>query len=159
LNLRLLRDRNFAIGLALLTIYGMLNFTPMVLLPQYAGFADALVGQVIGCRGLGMTVGFLIAGLTSRLDPRIGTSAGFLMQVLSGARMLTFDLNVTVHILILTKLGTGLLGRPDLGAAARRLPGRGLHLALGLPHAGAGWHLGLPGPAPGSARRRQTERH
>ena len=33
LNLRLLRDRNYAIGLALVTIYGMLNFTPMVLLP------------------------------------------------------------------------------------------------------------------------------
>jgi len=61
----------------------------MVLLPPllqpYAGFSDALVGQVIGCRGLGMTVGCLMAGLTSRLDPRIGMSAGFLMQVVSGA--------------------------------------------------------------------------
>jgi len=49
LNLRLLRDRNYAIGLALVTIYGMLNFTPMVLLPpllqQYASFPDALVGR------------------------------------------------------------------------------------------------------------------
>ena len=33
LNLRLLTDRNYAIGLVLVTIYGMLNFTPMVLLP------------------------------------------------------------------------------------------------------------------------------
>ena len=58
LNLKLLADRNYAIGLALVTIYGMLNFTPMVLLPpllqQQAGFPDALVGQVIGCRGVGM---------------------------------------------------------------------------------------------------------
>ena len=42
LNLRLLADRNYAIGLVLVTIYGMLNFTPMVLLPpllqQHAGF-------------------------------------------------------------------------------------------------------------------------
>src|SRR3954469_25430174 len=30
LNLQLLADRNYAIGLALVTIYGMLNFTPMV---------------------------------------------------------------------------------------------------------------------------------
>ena len=41
-NLKLLTDRNYAIGLALVTIYGMLNFTPMVLLPpllqQHAGF-------------------------------------------------------------------------------------------------------------------------
>src|SRR2546429_6146720 len=44
LNLRLLADRNYAIGLVLVTIYGMLNFTPMVLLPpllqQHAGFPD-----------------------------------------------------------------------------------------------------------------------
>src|SRR5215212_11948194 len=49
-NLKLLSDRNYAIGLALVTIYGMLNFTPMVLLPpllqQQAGFPDALVGEV-----------------------------------------------------------------------------------------------------------------
>ena len=61
LNLKLLTDRNYAIGLALVTIYGMLNFTPMVLLPpllqQQVGFPDALVGQVIGCRGVGMLVG------------------------------------------------------------------------------------------------------
>jgi hypothetical protein len=97
LNLRLLRDRNYAVGLVLVTIYGMLNFTPMVLLPQFAGFPDALVGQVVGFRGLGMTVGFLTAGLTSRFDPRIGMSAGFLLQVVSGAWMLSFDLNVTMH--------------------------------------------------------------
>jgi DHA2 family multidrug resistance protein len=51
LNLKLLTDRNYAIGLVLVTIYGMLNFTPMVLLPpllqQHVGFSDALVGQVI----------------------------------------------------------------------------------------------------------------
>ena len=67
LNLKLLTDRNYAIGLVLVTIYGMLNFTPMVLLPpllqQHVGFSDALVGQVIGARGVGMTVGFLTAGL------------------------------------------------------------------------------------------------
>ena len=111
LNLRLLTDRNYAIGLVLVTIYGMLNFTPMVLLPpllqQHAGFPDALVGQVIGCRGMGMTVGFLMAGLTSRLDPRIGMSVGFLMQVVSGLWMLTFDLNVTMDILVWNSLIQG----------------------------------------------------
>jgi MFS transporter, DHA2 family, multidrug resistance protein len=111
LNLRLLADRNYAVGLVLVTIYGMLNFTPMVLLPpllqEHAGFPDALVGQVIGCRGLGMTVGFLMAGLTSRLDPRIGMSAGFLMQVASGLWMLTFDLNVSMDILVWNSLLQG----------------------------------------------------
>ena len=104
MNLKLLTDRNYAIGLALVTIYGMLNFTPMVLLPpllqQHVGFSDALVGQVIGCRGIGMTVGFMIAGLMARLDPRVGMAFGFGLQTMAGLWMLTFDLNVTMDILI-----------------------------------------------------------
>jgi DHA2 family multidrug resistance protein len=103
-NLKLLSDRNYAIGLALVTIYGMLNFTPMVLLPpllqQQAGFPDAMVGQVIGCRGIGMLVGFMTAGFMSRLDPRISMAFGFGLQTLAGFWMLTFDLNVTMEILI-----------------------------------------------------------
>jgi DHA2 family multidrug resistance protein len=103
-NLKLLADRNYAIGLALVTIYGMLNFTPMVLLPpllqQQAGFPDALVGQVIGCRGVGMLVGFMCAGFMSRIDPRISMAFGFGLQTAAGAWMLTFDLNVTMEILI-----------------------------------------------------------
>ena len=105
LNLRLLKDRNYAIGLVLVTIYGMLNFTPMVLLPpllqQHVGFTDALVGQVIGCRGVGMTVGFLTAGLMTRIDPRISMAFGFACKPSPGLWMLTFDLNVTMEILVL----------------------------------------------------------
>ena len=104
LNLKLLTDRNYAIGLALVTIYGMLNFTPMVLLPpllqQHVGFSDALVGQVIGCRGIGMLVGFLAAGFMSRIDPRISMAFGFGLQTVAGLWMLTFDLNVTMEILV-----------------------------------------------------------
>jgi DHA2 family multidrug resistance protein len=111
LNLKLLTDRNYAIGLLLVTIYGMLNFTPMVLLPpllqQHAGFSDALVGQVIGSRGVGMTVGFMTAGLMSRIDPRIGMAFGFSLQMLAGFWMLTFDLNVTMEILMLNSAVQG----------------------------------------------------
>jgi DHA2 family multidrug resistance protein len=105
LNLKLLADRNYAVGLALVTIYGMLNFTPMVLLPpllqQQAGFPDALVGQVIGCRGVGMLVGFMTAGFMSRIDPRISMAFGFGLQTVAGMWMLTFDLNVTMEVLVI----------------------------------------------------------
>jgi DHA2 family multidrug resistance protein len=111
LNLKLLTDRNYAIGLVLVTIYGMLNFTPMVLLPQllqqYVGFTDALVGQVIGARGAGMLVGFMAAGLTSRIDPRVGMAFGFGLQTVAGLWMLTFDLNVTMEILLLNSAVQG----------------------------------------------------
>ncbi|NBQ76077.1 MAG: MFS transporter, partial [Acetobacteraceae bacterium] len=49
LNLRLLLDRNYALGLLLVFIYGMVNFTPIVLLPsllqQYAGYPDSVIGE------------------------------------------------------------------------------------------------------------------
>lgn len=110
-NLKLLTDRNYAIGLALVTIYGMLNFTPMVLLPpllqQQAGYPDALVGQVIGSRGLGMLVGFMIAGLMNRLDPRLTMAFGFGLQTVAGLWMLTFDLNVTMEILVINSMIQG----------------------------------------------------
>jgi len=111
LNLKLLTDRNYAIGLVLVTIYGMLNFTPMVLLPpllqQHVGFSDALVGQVIGCRGIGMTIGFMTAGLMSRIDPRIGMAFGFGLQTVAGLWMLTFDLNVSMETLALNSAVQG----------------------------------------------------
>ncbi len=110
-NLRLLYDRNYAIGLVLVTIYGMLNFTPMVLLPallqQQIGFPDMLVGQVIGCRGGGMLLGFMAAGFMSRIDPRISMAAGFGLQTAAGLWMLTFDLNVTMEILVLNSAVQG----------------------------------------------------
>ena len=71
------------------------------------GIPDALVGEVIGCRGVGMTIGFLCAGLTSRIDPRITMSVGFLIQAASGVWMLTFDLNVSLQILIWNSLIQG----------------------------------------------------
>src|SRR5207344_1997948 len=110
-NLKLLSDRNYAIGLALVTIYGMLNFTPMVLLPpllqQQAGFPDALVGQVIGCRGVGMLVGFMTTGFMSRIDPRISMAFGFGLQTAAGLWMLTFDLNVTMEVLVINSVVQG----------------------------------------------------
>jgi DHA2 family multidrug resistance protein len=110
-NLKLLSDRNYAIGLALVTIYGMLNFTPMVLLPpllqQQAGYPDAMVGQVIGCRGVGMLVGFMVAGFMSRIDPRLSMAFGFGLQTLAGMWMLTFDLNVTMEILVINSVIQG----------------------------------------------------
>src|SRR3954467_10342718 len=111
LNLSLLKDRNYAIGLLLVTIYGMLNFTPMVLLPPllqtHIGFTDAMVGEVIGCRGVGMVVGFMTAGFMKRLDPRFSMAFGFSLLAVAGLWMLTFDLNVPMQTLLANSLVQG----------------------------------------------------
>jgi DHA2 family multidrug resistance protein len=112
LNLKLLLDRNYAIGLVLVLIYGMLNFTPMVLLPpllqQHAGFPDALIGEVIAARGVGATIGFFLAIFVGRMDPRIGLIGGFALQTISGVWLMTFDLNVDMTTLMLNSLVQGI---------------------------------------------------
>jgi DHA2 family multidrug resistance protein len=112
LNLRLLLNRNYALGLVLVLIYGMLNFTPMVLLPpllqQHAGFPDALIGEIIAARGVGATIGFFSAIFLGRLDPRVGMIAGFALQVVSGLWLMAIDLNVDSGTLMLNSLLQGI---------------------------------------------------
>jgi DHA2 family multidrug resistance protein len=112
LNLRLLLDRNYALGLVLVLIYGMLNFTPMVLLPpllqQHAGFPDALIGEVIAARGVGATIGFFLAIFIGRMDPRIGMVFGFALQAISGWWLMQIDLNVDMATLMANSLVQGI---------------------------------------------------
>ena len=76
---RLFLDRNFCIGVVLVFIYGMLNFTPIVLLPpllqNLKGWPDSLIGNMLATRGAGLCLGFYIAGKMGKWDPRIGLAA------------------------------------------------------------------------------------
>ena len=111
LSLRLLKDRNYAQGLLLVLIYGMLNFTPMVLLPAmlqtYSGFPDPIIGQVLGARGVGAVIGFFSAIFVARLDPRIGMTIGFVVQVISGIWLTQIDLNVDMTALVANSILQG----------------------------------------------------
>ena len=108
---KLLSDPNYALGLVLVTIYGMLNFTPVVLLPsllqQYAGYPDQIIGGILGARGLGATVGFFLAMFVGKLDPRIGMSFGFSLLVISGYWLMSLDLNVGMTTLALNSMLQG----------------------------------------------------
>src|SRR4029077_5024490 len=73
----------------------------------HVGFTDALVGQVIGARGVGMTVGFMTAGLMNRIDRRLCMAFGFGLQTVAGLWMLTFDLNVSMQTLVLNSAVQG----------------------------------------------------
>jgi DHA2 family multidrug resistance protein len=112
LNLRLLLDRNYALGLLLVGLYGMLNFTPMVLLPpllqEHAGFPDGIIGEVLAARGIGATLGFFGAMFVARLDPRIGMTIGFVLQVVSGLWLMSIDLNVGMDILVANSIIQGM---------------------------------------------------
>src|SRR6266436_4114454 len=112
LNLRLLLDRNYALGLALVGVFGMLNVTPMVLLPpllqQHAGFPNALIGEVLAARGVGATIGFFVAMFIGRLDPRIGMTIGFGLQVISGLWLMSINLDVGIDVLVANSILQGM---------------------------------------------------
>ena len=112
LNLRLLLDRNYALGLVLVLIYGMLNFTPMVLLPpllqQHAGFPDLLIGEIVAARGGGATLGFFLAIFVGRMDPRVGLIGGFSLQAISGFWLMGLDLNVGTGTLMANSFVQGI---------------------------------------------------
>ena len=112
LNPLLLRDRNYALGLLLVLTYGMLNFTPLVLLPSllqtHIGYPDSTIGMIVAFRGLGGTLGFFAAMFIGRLDPRIGMTIGVGLLALSGIWLMELDLNVGPNELLLNSLVQGM---------------------------------------------------
>ena len=111
LNLRLLRDWNYSLGLVIVLIYGMLNFTPMVVMPPMlkglGGYPETVIGTLLGGRGVGAVLGFFLAGRFSKLHPRVGMTIGFAMQALSGVHMMTFDINVGMFDVLLASFIQG----------------------------------------------------
>jgi len=112
LDLRLLTNRNLVLGFVVVSAFGMLSFTPMVILPtllrQYVGYPDALVGWVIGSRGVGGLIGFFLAMWIERLDPRVSMATGFFLLALCGLWLTFINLDVTPWELALNGIVQGL---------------------------------------------------
>lgn len=143
INPRLFRDRNFVIGLLLVFNYGMLNITPTVLMPSMLqnlmGYPDSTIGILLGARGLGMAIGFLVVGYMGKVDPRVGMTIGITAIGLSGWNMSLFSLEVDPWTVamngILQGIGSGLMWIPLSIVAFASLP-----LKL-LPDASSLFHL------------------
>jgi len=142
LNPRHLRDRNYSLGLIIAFIYGMLNFTPMVLLPpmlkDLMSYPDSIIGFLIACRGIGAMMGFFLAMWIGRLDPRVGMTIGFLVQAVSGIFMMRFDVTVTNAEVAMTSImqgvAIGLIWVPLVVATFATLDRRFLSESSGVFH-------------------------
>lgn len=117
---RLLRNRNFAVGLVIALVFGMLNFTPITLLPtllqNLRGYPDSVIGLVLSARGVGTFLGFAFMIVASRLDPRYPLAVGLVLQAYAGWAMAQFDINLTTWGVLWTTaiqgLGVGLMWVP-----------------------------------------------
>lgn len=129
LNPRMMLDRNYVIGLCLIGIFGMLNFTPMVLIPpllqNQLGFPDSLIGLVVSWRGAGVMSGSALSILMQRFDPRVGMVSGFGMQIVSGLWLMSINLNAPLSTMCanayLQGLAVGLIWTPIVTTAFRTL--------------------------------------
>lgn len=94
----LFRDRNFALGIVLIFVFGLLNFTPMTLLPPLlqgvSGYPDSVIGFVLGARGAGTLLAFFLMIFASRLDPRWMIGLGFVLQAWAGWQLARLDPNL-----------------------------------------------------------------
>jgi len=130
LNPQLFKDRNFALGLVMVFVYGMLNFTPITLLPpmlhDLKGYPDSLIGMLLAMRGLGMVVGFYTAGRLGWLDPRITFFTGMVLNGISGLMLASFNVNVTPEAIawagILQGIGSGMMWVPLVVMSFATLP-------------------------------------
>ena len=116
----LFRDRNFWVGIVLVFVFGMLNFTPMTLLPPLlqgvSGYPDSVIGFVLGARGTGTLLAFALMIVASRLDPRWMIGLGFVLQAVAGWQLASLDPNLgTADVfwpMALQGFGVGILWVP-----------------------------------------------
>ena len=112
LNTALLRDRNFVVGTLLIFIFGMLNFTPITLLPtmlqSVQGYPDSIIGQILSARGAGTFLSFAAMFMLGRLDPRIPLLIGFALQAWGGWVMTGFDTTVSTQDVLVAAFVQGI---------------------------------------------------
>jgi DHA2 family multidrug resistance protein len=116
----LFRDRNFTIGLIIVFVFGMLNFTPMTLVPpllqNIGGYPDSVIGFILGARGSGTLLAFISMLYLSRFDPRKLITFGFALQAGAGWMMAQLDVNLSTWDvfwpMFLQGFGVGILWVP-----------------------------------------------
>jgi MFS transporter, DHA2 family, multidrug resistance protein len=121
LRLKLLLDRNYAVGIIIGFTFGMLYFTTLVLQPtmlqSLRGYPDSLIGIIQASRGIGLLAGsFVLLILLRNIDPRAVLFVGFLIQGIAGFAMSQFDVNMTLFAVTWTTMlqgfGVGMMWSP-----------------------------------------------
>lgn len=111
-NLRILKDRNFAIGCALIFAFGCAIYSTVTVLPLFyqelLGYTAFTAGLVVAPRGLGAIMGMPIIGyLSNKVDPRYLLTFGFVTFGLTTLYFGNITLDISPTTLFLPILITG----------------------------------------------------
>ena len=112
-DLRLLRDRNYAVGMLLVFLYGLLTLAPMVLMPPFLqdlqDYPIATIGLLLSPRGVGLFAAMVVLARIGRsIDLRLQIAAGFLLLAASSWWMSSWNLEVGAAAVFWTGLMQGL---------------------------------------------------
>lgn len=114
-NLKVLKDRNFAIGCALIFMFGIGIYSTITVLPLFyqelLGYTAFTAGLVVAPRGMGAICGMPIIGyLSNKVDPRLLLTFGFCTFGLTTLYFgnVTLDLSPTTLLLPILITGFGL---------------------------------------------------
>jgi DHA2 family multidrug resistance protein len=140
-NLKILKDRNFAIGCLLIFLFGIAIYSTVVVLPLFyqelLGYTAFTAGLVVAPRGLGAICGMPVIGyLSNKVDPRYLLTFGF---VLFGLTTLYFG-SITLQVspttllipILITGFGLSFVFVPITTAAYGTLPNEQIGNASGL---------------------------
>lgn len=99
INLRLLANRNYAIGLVFILFYGLFTLPPMVLMPPFMqdlrDFPIVSIGLLQSPRGVGLLAAMIVGGRIAHLvDARLLTALGILCITLASWAMSGWNLDV-----------------------------------------------------------------
>lgn len=112
-NIRLMRDLNYSVGMTIGFVYGVLTLAPIVLMPTFLkdlkGYPIIDVGMLLTPRGAGLMIAMLIMGrIGHRIDHRVLLVTGFLFFTVSSWAMSGWNLDVGVWDIAWTGLMQGL---------------------------------------------------
>lgn len=100
LNLRLLANRNYSIGLIFGFLFGALFITPIVLFPailqDLRDFPESTIGMLLSARGLGNWLSFAVVVPLTKFNSKLTIALGFLCHVFAGLGMAQLDMNLTL---------------------------------------------------------------
>jgi len=99
INLRLLANRNYAIGLIFIFFYGLFTLPPMVLMPPFMqdlrDFPIVSIGVLQSPRGVGLLAAMIVGGRIAHLvDARLLTALGILCITFASWAMSGWNLDV-----------------------------------------------------------------
>ena len=140
-NLRVFRERNFAIGCLLIGLFGAVIYGLVTLLPLFyqtlLGYTALSSGIAVSPRGIGAIIAMPVIGLlTARIDNRYLIAFGFTLFAFCSIWFSHINLGISQWTLtwaiILSGFGSGCVFVPLSTAAMARLPNEQIGNASGL---------------------------